>query len=133
MRAKTPGKIQELNKGDQHEKPHHTARWDSDGKIYKMSDNGVWQYSGQSWLLSGAAADYYLWRTIVSGVLTNDDGDGNQLDTDDLDYWISNNVDWFEREANVTFSISDDSAGANILASRTYYLSAYKTGTGSPP
>lgn len=108
-------------------------RWDSDGKIYRMSPAGSWNYSGEVWLLDGLASDYWLFRTINIGSLSNDDGDGNQLNTDNLDFWVSNAIAWFEREAAVTFSISDDSAGSNIIATRQYNFVAYREGTGSPP
>lgn len=107
-------------------------RFDSDGNVYEMSATGNWFPTG-AWLLSGAAADYYLWRTVDLGTLSNDDGDGNQLNTDDLDFWISNSVTWFDRTTTVTFSISDDSAGSNILVSKQYIFVAYSEGTGSPP
>lgn len=107
-------------------------RFDSNGYVYERSTFGTWQNTG-AWLLEGAAADYWLWRTINTGILTTDDGDGNQLNTDDLDYDIQNSVEWFMRTASVTFKISDDSAGSNIIVSKTYAFSAYKLGTGTPP
>ncbi len=107
-------------------------RWDSDGKIYRMSNVGGWQYTAD-WLLSGAASSYYLWRSIVSGTLDTDDGDGNQLNTGDLDYSLSHSTEWFDRTASVTFSISDDVGGTNILDSRTYDFSAFLLGDGEPP
>jgi hypothetical protein len=108
------------------------VRFDSDGKIYKTDAAGNWQYAAD-WLLDGAASDYYLWRTIESGTFTQDDGDGNQLNTGDLDYYLTNSVDWFFRTGSITFKISDDSAGSNILVTRLYSFSAYHEGTGSPP
>lgn len=107
-------------------------RFDSDGKIYVMNAIGQWQ-SAATWLFEGLASAYYLFRTIDSGSLTNDDGDGNQLNTDDLDFYITNAVPWFDRQTSVTFKIADDSGGSNILVSRQYNFSAYRQGTGSPP
>lgn len=107
-------------------------RWDSDGGIYRMDPNGNFQYDSD-WLLSGAASTYYLQRTIDDGTLTNDDGDGVQLNTDNLDYWITNSLTWFTRVAKVTFGISTDAPGSNLIASRQYTLSAELQGTGSPP
>ena len=107
-------------------------RWDSDGDIYKLSTSGAWN-SAATWLLSGAASSYYLFRTVDSGTLDVDDGDGNQLNTGDLDYSIANSVAWFTKTAQVTFSIADDTAGSNVLASRQYSLVAYRIGSGDPP
>ena len=107
-------------------------RFDSDGNIYRMSATGTWQAEA-TWLLEGAASTYYLFRTVNTGSLTNDDGDGNQLSTDDLDFWISNSVTWFERTCAVTFSISDDTLGSNVIATRQYNFSAELIGSGTPP
>lgn len=108
-------------------------RFDSDGKIYKMSTGGIWQYAGVVWLLSGAASDYWLHRTIVSGTFTNDDGDALQLNTDDLDYWMQNSVNWFTKQGSITFEIADDAIKTTVYATRTYNFSAYHIGEGDPP
>ena len=107
-------------------------RFDSDGNIYRMSAAGLWQQV-DAWLLEGSASTYYLFRTIDSGTLNNDDGDGNQLDTDDLDFWISNTTEWFGRSTTVTFNIADDTLGANVIATRSYTFYAFLTGSGEPP
>lgn len=107
-------------------------RFDSNGSVYERTASGVWVNTG-AWLLDGAASDYYLWRTLDGGTLTQDDGDGNQLNTDDLDYYIATSTPWFRRITIVTFSISDDSGGSNILATRQYTFQAYREGTGTPP
>ena len=107
-------------------------RFDNDGYVYERSPTGVWQNTG-AWLLDGAAGDYYLWRTINTGTLTTDDGDGNILSTGDLDFDIQNSTEWFTRRCSITFKISDDAPGANIIVSKTYSYVAYREGTGSPP
>jgi hypothetical protein len=108
-------------------------RFDNDGKIYKMSSSGIWQYTAD-WLLSGAVGDYYLATTLDLGTLTNDDGRGpTVMSTANIDYWIASSVPWFERTTKITAKISDDSAGSNVLVARQYTLTAYSIGTGSPP
>jgi|GEM_PF-6842469 len=107
-------------------------RFDNDGKIYKMSAGGTWQYAAD-WLLSGVVADYWLHRTILTGTFTGDDGDALQLNTGDLDYYLQNSVEWFARGGTINFEIADDASKTNVYATHTYAFSAYKEGTGSPP
>lgn len=107
-------------------------RFDDDGQIFIMDANGSWQ-SSDTWLLEGAASSYYLHRTIDTGTLSNDDGDARQLNTGDLDYWVSNSVGWFTLTATVTFEIADDGIKSNVYATRTYELIADKIGAGTPP
>lgn len=108
-------------------------RFDNDGKIYRADINGNWQYAAD-WLLSGVVGDYYLARTIDQGTLTNDDGAGpTVMSTANQDYYIASAVPWFLRVTKVTFKISDDSAGSNVIVSKQYTFQAYVEGTGSPP
>lgn len=107
-------------------------RFDSDGYIYRMDAAGNWQQDS-AWLLSGAAADYWLHRTITTGTLDNDDGDALQLNTDDLDYWIRESAEWAFRSTVVEFKISSDSAGSSVIATRSYNFAVEVIGTGSPP
>jgi len=107
-------------------------RFDNDGQIFIMNDTGSWQ-SEDIWLLEGAASSYYLHRTINTGILSNDDGDARQLNTGDLDYWISNSVEWFTQTASVTFEIADDGVKTTVYATKTYQIRAYKKGSGTPP
>lgn len=78
------------------------VRFGADGNMYKYAASGAqWQNKG-SWLLNGVASDYYLFRTINSGVLDNDGGDDQQMNTN-RDYWIFTNDTY---TATITFTIS---------------------------
>ena len=107
-------------------------RFDNDGNIYKMDAAGNWQYAA-AWLLSGAAGDYYLHRTINYGTLNTDDGTAVQMNTADIDYWLSYGVPWDGDTASITFEIADDASKTTVYATRTYFLSAFSEGTGVPP
>ena len=77
------------------------VRFGSDGNMYKLIASGQWQNKG-AWLLNGVNTDYYLFRTINSGVLDNDDGTDNQMNAN-LDFWIFTSDTY---TATITFTIS---------------------------
>jgi len=108
-------------------------RFGSDGNIYKMTKTGAWQGTGSAWLLDGSAASYYLIRSVTSGSLNNDDDGTLQQMNANLDYSLFETLSWSTNTANITFSIADDAGGTNILATRSYGLSAFLQGTGDPP
>lgn len=107
-------------------------RFDNDGQIYRMSGGGAWNATA-TWLLDGAASSFYLFRTVDTGSLTNDDGDGTQMNTADIDFWVSTTTEWFTKTAKVTFNITSDAGGSNVLATRQYTFSATLNGSGEPP
>lgn len=95
-------------------------RFGSDGKIYRATIAGNWQWTGRSWLLDGAASGYYLVRTVVSGsALASDGGTLQQMNTN-LDYYITTVLR--QKRTTLEFKISDDTAGSNILTTNSYQL-----------
>ena len=110
------------NSSDEFNPVYSGIRFGSDGKIYRMTVQGNWQWTGESWLIDGAASGFYLARTLDGGVaLSTDDGTLQQMNTD-LDYAV--NTSLIRKTADIEFSISDDSAGTNVLVTRTYQLDA---------
>lgn len=110
------------NSSDEFNPVYSGIRFGSDGKIYRMTEIGNWQWTGESWLIDGAASGYYLVRSITSGsALGTDDGTLQQMNTN-LDYAVSTSL--IRKTTDIEFSIADDSAGTNILVTRTYQLDA---------
>ena len=104
-------------------------RFGNDGKIYRQTSAGAWQWTGKVWLLDGSAASYYIVREVTAGypntTLTTDDGTLQQMNTN-LDYTTAVSSAGIEYNKTINFSIADDSLGSNILVSQTYQLSAEK-------
>lgn len=105
------------------------VRFGSDGKIYRMTSAGNWQWTGKSWLLDGSAASYYIVREVTAGypntTLTTDGGTLQQMNSN-LDYVRTVARAGIAYSATINFSIADDSLGSNVLASQTYVLEAEK-------
>lgn len=103
-------------------------RFGSDGKIYRMTSGGSWQWSGEVWLNDGLASDYYLSRTLVTGfpsaVLESDSGTLQQMNAN-LDYYRSTSSGL--KTVNIDFTISDDPGGTPILVSNSYQLSCERS------
>jgi len=100
------------------------VRFGSDGKIYRSTRTGAWQWTGLSWLITGAASSYYLVREVVGGsALATDSGDLQQMNAN-LDFRISTTL--VQKITTLNFSIADDTLGASILVSRTYQLDAQR-------
>jgi hypothetical protein len=97
-------------------------RFGSDGKIYRATAAGNYQWTGESWLISGAASGYYLVRSITSGASLETDGGTLQQMNSNNDYRISTTL--IRKTTDIEFSIASDSTGATILKTRTYRLDA---------
>ena len=103
------------------------ARFDSNGLIYKNggTSSDDWIEAG-TWLLKGSAANYDLHRTVNSGELDTDDGDDQNLNTGDLDYYVIDTTAGVAPvQAEVTFEIKNV-AGTTTYATRTYNFYALK-------
>lgn len=100
-------------------------RFHQDGKIYFQEVSGIWQASGYSWLLNGTNSDYYLKRTHVSGdTLLVDSGDLQQMNAN-LDFYLQSTLADSFKGVVMTFGISDDSGGSNIIVEETYSWDAW--------
>jgi hypothetical protein len=108
------------NESDVYNPVYSGIRFGSDGKIYRSTEQGNWQATGASWLITGAASSYYLVRTVTSGSALGTDGGTLQQMNANRDYQISSSLE--RKTTDIEFSISDDSLGSNILVTRTYQL-----------
>jgi hypothetical protein len=100
------------------------VRFGSDGKIYRATIDGDWQWTGQAWLIGGTAAGYYLQREVISGpALASDAGDLQQMNAN-LDFYVTTSL--IRKQTQIAFDIADDTLGASILVSRTYELDAQR-------
>ena len=93
------------------------VRFSIDGNMYRRQAAGGWSSIG-AWLLKGAASDYYVQRTVESGTLTADGGDGAQLTTDRT-YDIQQPAPFEALAALVTFELSTDAPGTSVEAGPT--------------
>ena len=101
------------------------VRFGSDGKIYRATKDGSWQWTGLVWLADGVASDYYLKFDITSGsALATSATDLSQMNAN-LDFTIT--TAHVRKKTNLTFSICDDTLGASILVTNIYQLDAERT------
>ena len=82
-----------------------------------------------SWLQKGTASGYYIQRSIDSGTLVSDAGDGQQLNLDREYTLTDSSPSDGPTTAVLTFEISTDAPGSNVVAGpRSYTISAeYET------
>ena len=101
------------------------VRFGSDGDVYRFTGTGAVQRIG-TWLLSGSAASYYL-QTTDNGpdALTQDAGDGVQLNAN-RDYYVTDSTAVAGGSTcSVTYEISTDAPGSTVVAGpKTYYFEA---------
>ncbi len=105
------------------------VQFSSDGNMYAYQSAGGTTNIG-SWLVKGAASDFYLVTTIDSGTLTTDAGRGPlQLNATRTYNCIDTTVNGAAVESVVTFTIEDvgttDHAGPTPLS-----FSAFKDASG---
>jgi len=101
------------------------VRFGSDGKIYRMTSAGAWQWTGETWLNDGSAANYYLKRAVTGDTLTSDAGDLQQMNAN-LDFYYENNTAGVGnvKDCDILFHICDDTLGSNEIVQNTYELTA---------
>lgn len=97
-------------------------RLGADGNVYSQLRNGNWSNVGQ-WLLSGAAADFSVVRTLNSGSLTTDAGAGPLALSSDRTYSISNST-WGTIKTTVITLVVEATTGGADYAERQYTLVA---------
>ena len=104
------------------------VKFGSDGNMYKHQHAGGWTKVA-AWLLKGTASNYYLQRVIDEGSLTNDAGDGVQLNADRI-YDIVQTIPFQAKTATVTYEISTDAPGTTVKAgpSGQQYHTLWETG-----
>jgi hypothetical protein len=108
------------------------VRFGADGYIYE--DDGFGNFSQvDAWLLKGTSSQFYLSREITSETpataIVSDPGTLLQMNTN-RDYIVEADVAEVDFTAYITFSISDQSDGSNVLAARSYILQARYTTDG---
>lgn len=106
--------------------------WDGDGSLkYRAGDTTI-TATGENWLISGTASNYYVKLTVVSGPSPIGSAVANvvyQLNGDRDFYTWDTTADGNPITAEWKFELFDDAAGgaADLVDSHTYTLVAERT------
>lgn len=98
-------------------------QFNSDGNIYRYYSSGYWQ-QWDTWLLEGSAAGYYIVRTKLGPDSLNTFDSGTLQQMNSTNSYALTQTAAGVRQSQVTFSISNDSGGSNLLVTRTYLIYA---------
>jgi len=100
------------------------VKLDSDGMIYERQATGNTWSSFGAWLLNGTNSDFFIKRTIDSGILDTDAGTPHLVLSSDREYDVQRSTNG-EDTATVTFTIVD-SGDTVVYANRTYIFTAIR-------